>query len=324
MKVSHLPYTILLSISLFILNLSPSFAQKEALEEAKSLNQEVVRLVKEGKYEEAIPAAKKALMIRQNTLGPEHPDVSQSLNNLATIYNSLGDYSKAEPLFLKAHIIGEKALGPDHPRVGIIRQNLIFLYDKMGDHEKVQALKKGTFKPSIKEGPIKAADKKPPKDVRVAEATVVLKKEGSYPYSLHMGSFRTLERAKKAMAFYSTQNNLSPYWVKVDLQEKGEWFRVFYGYFKDYGQSERFKQEKGLKDSKTKKTPYACLIGVYTSDKLEDKIMSLKMLGYFPYVIEVPDGGGRLFVGVFQTRAGAEKQSNDLKSDNIESQVVTR
>jgi tetratricopeptide (TPR) repeat protein len=47
--------------------------------------------------------------------GPEHPDVANSLNNLAALYYSQGQYAKAENLYERALAIWEKALGPEHP-----------------------------------------------------------------------------------------------------------------------------------------------------------------------------------------------------------------
>ena len=44
----------------------------------------------------------------------EHPDVAQTLNNLAGLYHSQGQYAKAEPLYERALAIYEEALGPDH------------------------------------------------------------------------------------------------------------------------------------------------------------------------------------------------------------------
>ena len=38
----------------------------------------------------------------KQTLGPEHPNVAQSLNNLAGLYQATGRYAQAEPLFQRA------------------------------------------------------------------------------------------------------------------------------------------------------------------------------------------------------------------------------
>jgi cell division septation protein DedD len=133
-----------------------------------------------------------------------------------------------------------------------------------------------------------------------------------------------LEKAEKAISMY-TEEGLSPYRVKVDLQEKGVWHRVFAGRFEGLEQAETFKQERGLKNSQVKKTQYAALIGIHSyGEALENQILSLKNLGYSPYVMQDHDGRSRLFVGAFLTKEGAEGQWQDLKSNGIQSEVVQR
>ena len=110
-------YVVLISVPIFYLFtvVSISFAQVETLKRAKQLNQQVIQLYQQGKYTEAVLIAKEVLAIREKALGPDHPDVAQSLNNLAGLYDSLGDYAKAEPLYKRSLGIWEKALGPEHP-----------------------------------------------------------------------------------------------------------------------------------------------------------------------------------------------------------------
>ena len=57
-------------------------------------------------------------------LGSNHPDVAQSLNNLALLYYSQGKYAEAEPLYRRALEIFEKVLGHDHHNIEICRNNL--------------------------------------------------------------------------------------------------------------------------------------------------------------------------------------------------------
>ena len=64
--------------------------------------------------------AEKALGIREKVLGKEHPDVAQSLNNLAALYESQGNYGKAEPLYVRSLAILEKVLGKEHPSVATL------------------------------------------------------------------------------------------------------------------------------------------------------------------------------------------------------------
>ena len=82
----------------------------------------------QGRYAEAEPLYKRALAISEKALGPDHPDVGSSLNNLAMLYESQGRYAEAEPLYKRALAISEKALGPDHPDVGSSLNNLAMLY----------------------------------------------------------------------------------------------------------------------------------------------------------------------------------------------------
>jgi tetratricopeptide (TPR) repeat protein len=63
------------------------------------LNQQVLRLYQEGKYQEALPIAEKLLAIRKRVLGSEHPDTAITLNDLAGLYDHMGNYARAEPLF---------------------------------------------------------------------------------------------------------------------------------------------------------------------------------------------------------------------------------
>jgi capsular exopolysaccharide synthesis family protein len=148
-------------------------------------------------------------------------------------------------------------------------------------------------------------------------------KASSHPYSIQLGSFHTLKRAKKAISIYS-KKGLSPYWVKVELS-KGIWYRVFTGHFEDREQAERFRLEHGVTEAEVKKTEYANLIGNYSdADELEKQIKSLKNHGYSPYVIKDRDGRSRVFIGAFFPKRRAERQYHDLKSSGIQSQVVKR
>lgn len=146
-----------------------------------------------------------------------------------------------------------------------------------------------------------------------------------YPYSLYLGSYRTRERAKKAISIYS-KRGLSPYWVKMDFKEKGIWFRVYAEYFADQEQAERFRQEHQLKEATVKGTQYANLISTYSDEtvSLKMKIRSLNGLGYSPYVVEGHGGKLRLFVGGFLKKHRAVTQHHELESYGITSQVVKR
>jgi tetratricopeptide (TPR) repeat protein len=56
------------------------------------------------------------LAIREKALGRDHPDVANSLNNLAGLYWSQGRYTDAEPLYQRSIAIWERVLGRDLSR----------------------------------------------------------------------------------------------------------------------------------------------------------------------------------------------------------------
>jgi tetratricopeptide (TPR) repeat protein len=106
------------------------------------LNQEVLELYRAGKYDRGVLVAQKALEVAEQNVGPDHPDVATSLNNLALLYDTQGDYAKAEPLYKRSLAISEKALGPDHPAVATSLENLAALYRATKRNAEAEALEK--------------------------------------------------------------------------------------------------------------------------------------------------------------------------------------
>jgi CHAT domain-containing protein/Tfp pilus assembly protein PilF len=119
----------------------PQSAQQSAeLEEAKRLYQQADQLYNQGQYAAAIPLAERSLAIWEKVLGPEHPDVASSLNNLAELYRAQGNYSQAEPLYQRSLVIKEKVLGPEHPNVASSLNNLANLYQAQGNYSQAEPL----------------------------------------------------------------------------------------------------------------------------------------------------------------------------------------
>jgi len=87
----------------------------------------------ENDYTRAEPLLQRTLAIREQVLGPEHPDVARVLNNLAALYVSRGDYARAEFLFQRALAIQERVLGPEHRDVELTLRNLASLYEAKND-----------------------------------------------------------------------------------------------------------------------------------------------------------------------------------------------
>jgi Tetratricopeptide repeat len=70
--------TMALTMDAFII--APAFPQQG---EVPAPNARVDALYRAGKFAEAVPLAQRILAIREKVLGPGHPDVAVSLNNLA-------------------------------------------------------------------------------------------------------------------------------------------------------------------------------------------------------------------------------------------------
>ena len=107
-------------------------AQRE-MDEVKSLRQA-------GKYAEALLLAEHSLQLREKVLGPNHPDVATSLNNLAVLYADKGEYERAEPIYQRALQIREATLGKNHPYVATSLNNLAIYYLEKGEYERAEPL----------------------------------------------------------------------------------------------------------------------------------------------------------------------------------------
>jgi hypothetical protein len=66
----------------------------------------------------------KALKSDMESLGPEHPSVATSRNNLAYVLKELGDSEGARSNWEEALRIWEKVLGPDHPHTMYVKNVL--------------------------------------------------------------------------------------------------------------------------------------------------------------------------------------------------------
>ncbi len=119
------------------------------LSETYQLNQaDVGRLLYEtasylqhrARYHEAESLYQHSLRIREQALGPAHPEVAHVLNNLAELYREQGKYEQAEPLFQRSLRIREQALGSAHPEVARVLNNLADLYRDQGKYEQAESL----------------------------------------------------------------------------------------------------------------------------------------------------------------------------------------
>ena len=65
-----------------------------------------------------------ALALQERELGPAHPDVASTLNNLGVVCERIGDYAEAERCYRRACEIVTAAFPAEHPFVETSRHNL--------------------------------------------------------------------------------------------------------------------------------------------------------------------------------------------------------
>ncbi len=146
----------------------------------------------------------------------------------------------------------------------------------------------------------------------------------AYPYAVYLGSYKSDESLKKAVSDYQ-EAGLTPYWVQVDLGEKGRWYRVFTGHFPARNAAATFIREKKISDGESRNTRYANLIGVFRNrEELEGPKRAVERAGHCPYVIEGPEGQFMLYTGAFYQKSRAARQNRALQAKGIASRLVER
>lgn len=95
-----------------------------------------------GDYVAAEPLFRRALSIREQSLGRDHLEVATSLNNLAAVYRKQGDLTTAAPALQRALGIRQSALGSSHPGTLAILDNLAAVHRGLGQDAQAETLLK--------------------------------------------------------------------------------------------------------------------------------------------------------------------------------------
>jgi len=88
----------------------------------------------QGRLQEAVADHQLAIAAKQKALGPEDPDVSLSMSNIAICLDELGDITSAADYAERAVRIMEATLGLDHPKAAIPLTNYAELLVRLGRH----------------------------------------------------------------------------------------------------------------------------------------------------------------------------------------------
>jgi cell division septation protein DedD len=154
--------------------------------------------------------------------------------------------------------------------------------------------------------------------------SVPLEKKSNHPYSILLSSCRLPQSARKIISDYQKMG-LAPYVAKVEFKNGDVWLRVFTGHYQTRKEALTVKKDHHLSEAIVMKTPYANLIGTFSSeDAMKASLKRLKDLGYSPYVLKSPANKIQLVVGAFITKEGAEKQKSELQSKGIPNTIIDR
>jgi hypothetical protein len=92
--------------------------------EARSIIESAEQAAAAGNYSSAEKLLREAAALQEQALGPRHPDLANTLNNLGVVCEMADNPIDAEHYFRRAHTIATATLAPDHPFVVTSRKNL--------------------------------------------------------------------------------------------------------------------------------------------------------------------------------------------------------
>jgi CHAT domain-containing protein/Tfp pilus assembly protein PilF len=97
-----------------LMTMSKTAAQETPVQEAARLQAAAEARLLEGRYNDGIEIARRAIALREQSLGSEHADVAVSLQTLAELQGKAGKFALAESSCQRFLSIREKISGPDH------------------------------------------------------------------------------------------------------------------------------------------------------------------------------------------------------------------
>ena len=96
----------------------------EPSRDARTIIENAEQAATAGNYASAEDLLREAAALQEQTLGPNHPDLANTFNNLGIVCEMTDNPIDAEHYFRRAHTIATAALAPTHPFVATSRKNL--------------------------------------------------------------------------------------------------------------------------------------------------------------------------------------------------------
>jgi tetratricopeptide (TPR) repeat protein/predicted Ser/Thr protein kinase len=110
-----------------------------SLHEGDYLDSLGILLDDRGEYQAAIESYRRALELREASLGPDNLEVAGSLDHLGVTQITLGHTEEARALIERALAIREQLLGPEHARVAGTLDNLAVVLHAEGKYDEARA-----------------------------------------------------------------------------------------------------------------------------------------------------------------------------------------
>lgn len=127
-----------------------------------------------GKYEDAETTAREALRLRREALGPAHPDVASSLDDLGAVIMARGDADRAEPLMREALALKRQLLAPDDPKIATGLNNLAYLIWRKGNPKEAESM----FRESLEIDRRRLGPEHPEVPTKLINVAVVVRDQG--------------------------------------------------------------------------------------------------------------------------------------------------
>ena len=106
--------------------------------EPRSIIEAAEQAAAAGNYASAEALLREAALLQEARLGPLHPDLANTLNNLGVVCEINGNPVEAEHCFRRAVAIATTVLEPDHPFVATSRKNLHDFCEARGNRSSCQ------------------------------------------------------------------------------------------------------------------------------------------------------------------------------------------
>lgn len=151
-----------------------------------------------------------------------------------------------------------------------------------------------------------------------------------YPYTIHISSWRDPSRAIEEMD--RLRSRFIPTFItKIDLGEKGIWYRVDYGLFltiKDAVRKSRQLQRTNIANKGAyvgTPVPYAIEIGMFeTEEQALSEQSRLRTLGVISYIVKESNRCFRLLVGAYPDKNSTKIAQGDIRAIGLNFKITKR